>query len=293
VLGGATLPWRGTSEKSMELKGRNVIVTGANTGIGRVTAMELAKQGAHLLLACRSEEKTRPVLDEIAQGGGRAEFLHLDLGDLASVRRCAETFLARREPLASLVNNAGLAGTPGITKDRFELAFGTNHLGHYLFTRLLQQSLEAAGESRVVNVSSIGHYRATGIDWDAVRKPTATTTAFHEYCVSKLANVLFTRELAKRWPPSVHTYALHPGRVASDVWRRVPWGVRHVMKLFMISNEEGAKTTLYCATSDEVGAQTGRYYEECKEKEASQVARDDALAAELWERSAAWTGMAS
>jgi NAD(P)-dependent dehydrogenase (short-subunit alcohol dehydrogenase family) len=277
----------------MKLKDRNVIVTGANTGIGRVTAVELARQGAHVLLACRSEQKTRPVLDEIAQAGGRAEFLHLDLGDLASVRRCAESYVARGEPLAILVNNAGLAGRPGITKDGFELAFGTNHLGHYLFTRLLQRPLEAAGGARVVNVSSVGHYKPTGIDWEAVRKPTATTTAFHEYCVSKLANVLFTRELAMRWPASVHTYALHPGRVASDVWRRVPWGVRHVMKLFMISTEEGAKTTLYCATSDEAAAQTGLYYDECREKEASRVSRDDALATELWERSAAWTGMPS
>jgi retinol dehydrogenase-12 len=277
----------------MELKGKNVIVTGANTGIGRVTAVELARRGARLLLACRSEERTRPVLQEIAQAGGNAEFLALDLADLASVRAAAASFLERDQPLAVLVNNAGLAGAHGTTKDGFEIAFGTNHVGPYLFTRLLLPALERAGDARVVNVASTGHYRAPGIDWDAVRKPTATTTGFPEYCVSKLANVLFTGELARRAPARVRTYSLHPGAVASDVWREVPWGLRHLMTLFMLSNEQGAKTTLYCATSDEVDDKSGRYFDKCAEKKASNLALDEALARELWERSAAWTGLAA
>ncbi len=277
----------------MQLRGANVIVTGANTGIGRVTAVELAKAGAHVILACRSEERTRPVLDAIEQEGGSAEFVPLDLADLASVRACADAFLARGEPLAILVNNAGLAGAHGATKDGFELAFGTNHVGHYLFTRMLMPALEKSPEARIVNVSSRGHYRARGIDWDAVRKPTATKSAFPEYCVSKLANVLFTRELAKRAPAHVRTYSLHPGGVASDVWREVPWGLRHLLKLFLISNEEGAKTSLFCATSDQVGERTGHYYDECAEKTPSKLALDDALARDLWERSAAWTGLPS
>lgn len=277
----------------MQLQRANVIVTGANTGIGRVTAVELAKKGAHVILACRSEQRTKPVLDEITQAGGSAEFLALDLADMNSVRACADAFLARGQPLAILVNNAGLAGAHGTTKDGFEVAFGTNHLGHYLFTRLLLPALEKSPEARIVNVSSRGHYRARGIDWDAQRKPTATATAFPEYCVSKLANVLFTRELAKRLPPNVRTYSLHPGGVASDVWREVPWGLRHLLKLFLISNEEGAKTTLYCATSDDVRDRTGLYYDECAEKKPSKVALDDALARELWDRSAAWAGLPS
>ncbi|HEX8795635.1 MAG TPA: SDR family oxidoreductase [Polyangiaceae bacterium] len=275
----------------MNLQRANVIVTGANTGIGRVTALELAKQGAHVILACRSAERTKPVLDDIAKQGGSAEFLPLDLADLASVRACADAFLARGEPLAVLVNNAGLAGAHGTTRDGFEIAFGTNHLGPYLFTRLLLPALEKSPEARIVNVSSEGHYRARGIDWEAARKPTATRTAFPEYCISKLANVLFTRELAKRLPATVRTYSLHPGAVASDVWREVPWGLRHLMKLFMISNEEGAKTTLFCATSDALRDKTGLYYEACAEKKASKLALDDALARELWDRSAAWAGL--
>jgi retinol dehydrogenase-12 len=277
----------------MDLAGKNVVVTGANTGIGRVTAIELARKKARVYLACRSEERTRPVLQEIAAAGGTAAFLPLDLAALASVRAAAHQLLGRRQPLSLLVNNAGLAGAHGVTKDGFEITFGTNHLGPYLFTRLLLPLLEQAGEARVVNVSSEGHYRAAGIDWDAVRKPTHTTTAFPEYCVSKLANVLFSNELARRAGPGVHTYSLHPGAVASDVWREVPWGLRHVAKLFMLSNEDGAKTSLHCATSDAVKDQTGRYYDKQREKTASELARDEALARELWERSAAWVGLAA
>ena len=275
----------------MNITGKFAIVTGANTGIGRVTAVTLAKQGAHVLLACRSEEKTRPVVEEITAAGGKAEFVPLDLADLASVRACAKAFLDRDVPLPLLVNNAGLAGPHGLTKDGFELTFGTNHLGPYLLTRLLMPALERAGEARIVNVASAGHYRAPGIDWDAVKKPTATTTAFPEYCVSKLANVLFTTELAERAPRGVHAYSLHPGGVASDVWREVPWGIRHVMKLFMLTNEQGARTTLYCATSDDVRDENGLYYDKCKPKKASKLAHDKALARELWEKSAAWTGL--
>ena len=284
---------RPASNGAMSLAGKNVLVTGANTGIGRVTALELAAMKATVILACRSEERARPVLEAIGASGGRAEYLHLDLADLASVRAAAGEFLERDEPLAILVNNAGLAGAHGLTNDGFEITFGTNHVGPYLFTRLLMPALERAPEARIVNVASTGHYRAPGIDWDAVRKPTRTTTAFPEYCVSKLANVLFSAELARRSPSTIHTYSLHPGAVASDVWREVPWGLRHLMKAFMLTNEQGARTTLHCATSDEAGAQTGRYYDSCHEKTPSALARDEKLAAELWQRSAEYVGLAA
>ena len=267
---------------------KTILITGANTGIGRVTAEELAKSGHRVFLACRSLEKTQPVIDGIRAAGGFAEFLALDLGDLDSVRSCAEAFLAKSEPLSVLINNAGLAGQKGFTKSGFELAFGTNHVGHFLFTNLLLPKLRESEGARVVNVSSQGHYRAPGIDWEAIKKPTATATGFPEYCVSKLANVLHANELARREGDKVRTYSLHPGGVASDVWRGVPWGLRHVLKLFLKSNEEGALTTLHCATSDAAGRETGLYYDECKVKRASKVALDTSLAAELWKRSEDW-----
>jgi retinol dehydrogenase-12 len=273
-----------------ELSGRTMIVTGANTGIGRVTAEELAARGAHVWLACRSAEKTRPVLDAIRALGGSADFLHLDLADLDSVRSAARTFLDKSARLDVLVNNAGLAGAKGTTRQGFELAFGTNHLGPFLFTVLLLPRLRECAPARIVNVASEGHYKAPGIDWAALRKPTATSTGFPEYCVSKLCNVLFTKELARgKAGQGVHSYSLHPGAVASDVWRAVPWGIRHIMKLFMLSNEQGARTSIWCATSPDLAEQDGRYYDSCREKPPNPLADDAELARTLWEKSAEWT----
>jgi retinol dehydrogenase-12 len=274
------------------LQGRVALVTGANTGIGRVTARELAKQGAHVFIACRSAERAQPALDEIrtASGSDRIELLSLDLGDFASVRQCAQAFLARNLPLHLLVNNAGLAGARGLTASGFELAFGVNHMGHFLLTQLLLDRIKASAPSRIVTVASKAHYRAPGIDWDAVRQPTRASTGLPEYGVSKLANVLFSAELARRLAGSgVTTYSLHPGVVASDVWRQVPWPLRSLLKLAMISTEEGAQTTLHCATSPAAANETGLYYDRSRPKTPSKVAQDTALAAELWRRSEAWT----
>lgn len=274
-----------------DLNGRTILVTGANTGIGRTTAHELARRGAHVILACRSEEKTRPVLDDIRKttGNDAVEFQALDLADLASVRKAANAFLARDLPLHVLLNNAGLAGQRGLTKDGFELTFGVNHLGHFLLTTMLLDRIRKSAPARIVNVSSRGHYDAKGIDFAALRQPTSTVTGLSEYAVSKLANVLFTQELARRLDgKGVTTYALHPGVIASDVWRSVPWPFRGLIKLFMKSTEEGAQTSLYCATAPQLADQSGRYYDDCKEIAPSRYATPD-LAQELWKQSEAWT----
>lgn len=273
-----------------DLSGRTFLVTGANTGIGKETVRGLAGRGARVVLAGRSEDKTRAAMKAIADDTGNSDldYLALDLGDLASVRTAAETFLASGEPLHVLINNAGLAGSRGLTESGFELAFGTNHVGTFCFTELLRDHIVASGPGRIVNVASTGHYRAKGIDWDAVRQPTVTRTAFDEYCVSKLANVLHAQELGRRLEGTgVTTYSLHPGTIASDVWRAVPFGLRHLMKLAMKSTEEGARTSLHCATSPDVAGQTGRYYDNQREKKPSAVVTPE-LAAELWERSEAW-----
>jgi NAD(P)-dependent dehydrogenase (short-subunit alcohol dehydrogenase family) len=279
-----------------DLDQRFIVITGANTGIGRATALRLAERGASLVLACRSEEKTRPVLDEIrALGAGEAQFVALNLGDLDSVRAAAARIDAMGRPIDVLLNNAGLAGSRGATTQGFELAFGTNHVGHFLFTMLLAARVRAAtgkgSTPRIVNVASRAHYDAKGIDFEAARQPTKSLTGLPEYAVSKLANVLFTRQLAKRLGPAgVHSYALHPGVVASDAWRQVPWPIRPLMKLAMISNDDGAKTSLFCATSPEVASHDGRYYDTCREKKPSDLALDDALGDRLWEKSVEYTG---
>ena len=273
-----------------DLDGITYLVTGANTGIGRSTALGLAERGGRVLVATRSLERTRPVLDELTAIGGAAcvEHVPLDLADLTSVRDCAAA-VAGGEPVHVLVNNAGVAGQRGSTAQGFELAFGINHLGHFLLTTLLLDHLRATGPARIVNVSSDSHFRADGIDWDAVRRPTRTVTGMREYSVSKLCNVLFTQELARRLDAAeITTYAVHPGVIASDIWRRIPWPVRPLMTRFMKSTEEGAETSLHCATSAAVAGETGRYYEDCRERPANE-ASTPALAAELWSRSEGWT----
>ncbi len=280
-----------------DLANKTFIVTGATTGIGKITAKELARAGAHVLLACRSADKTAAVIEEIKREvpAAKLEYVHLDLGDLASVRACAEDILARNVPIHGLINNAGLAGSRGLTKDGFELTWGTNHLGHYLFTRLLLDRLKQAGHARIVNVASKSHYQAKGIDWDAMNKPTRSRTGLPEYAVSKLSNVLFTKELARRLEGTgVTTYAVHPGVVATDVWRSVPAPVRWVIKKFMITPEQGAESSLRCATAPELASETGRYYDVGgKEKAPNRLADDVELARTLWTKSAEWTGLAA
>lgn len=273
------------------LRGKVALITGANTGIGLVTARELARQGAQVFIACRPSEKSNQALEQVraAASGQPPELLPLDLEDLSSVRRCSETFLERKLPLHVLINNAGLAGARGRSKSGFELAFGVNHIGHFLLTEFLLPCIKASAPARIVTVASRAHYRVKAWDWDALRRPSASRTGLPEYGVSKLANVLFSAELGRRLAGTgVNTYALHPGVVATDVWRSVPWPFRSLIKLGMISVEEGAKTTLYCAASPEVAGETGLYYDKCASRRPSALGRDDALAAELWKRSADW-----
>jgi retinol dehydrogenase-12 len=275
--------------------GRTFIVTGATGGIGMVTARELAARGASVFITARSPAKGRAALDQLraATGSERLQLLSLELGDLGSVRACANAFAHSDQPLHGLINNAGLAGQRGLTASGFELAFGTNHIGTFLLTELLTPRLRESAPARIVNVASEGHYRAKGIDFDAVRRKTRTRTAFPEYCVSKLANVLHAAELGRRLEGTgVTTYSLHPGAVATDVWRSVPWPIRPLITRRMLSPEDGARTTLYCATSPDVADQTGDYYDRCQRTAPSEVVTPE-LAAELWTRSADWVGTAA
>jgi retinol dehydrogenase 12 len=270
---------------------RTVLVTGANTGIGLATASALAGRGWRVWVACRSEAKGAAAVASIkaATGNDAVFLLMLDLADLGSVRDAAASFLEPYEPLHVLINNAGVGGVRGVTKQGFELMFGVNHLGHFLLTSLLLERLVSSGPARVVTVSSDAHYNAAGIDFEAVRRPARGITGLGEYAVSKLCNVLFSRELARRTAGTgVTTYALHPGVVASDIWRRVPWPVRPIMTRNMLSVSAGAQTSLYCATSAAVAADSGLFYDKCALREASEVATPE-LGRALWERSEAWT----
>ena len=274
-----------------ELAGRTFLVTGANTGIGRATTEDLARRGGRVILACRSAEKTQPVIEAIAAdtGNDRLEHLPLDLADLDSVRTAAATLVDRGEPIDVLIANAGVAGQRGETAQGWELAFGINHLGHFLFVTSLLDLLRAGAPARVVVVASQAHYDAKDLDEANLRGRTRTVTGLKEYNRSKLANVLFAQELARRVDPAeIGVYALHPGVVASDIWRRIPWPIRPLMTRAMISNEEGAQTSLWCATADDPALVSGGYYDTCAPKDPSALATPE-LATWLWDRSEAWT----
>jgi retinol dehydrogenase 12 len=275
------------------LRDRACVVTGASGGIGRATAVALAARGGRVWITARSPAKGEAAVAGIkaATGNDSVRFLPLDLADLESVRSCAKAFLALGEPLHVLVNNAGVAGRPGVTRQGFELTFGVNHLGHFALTSALLDCLTASTPSRVVTVSSDSHYQAKGIDFDALRRPTRGITGLREYAVSKLCNVLFSAELGRRVAGTgLTTYALHPGTVASDIWRRVPWPVRPLITRRMLTVEAGAATSLYCATSPDVAESTGRFYDNRAEREPSPVATGE-LGRLLWESSEAWAAL--
>lgn len=280
---------------TQDLAGKTMMVTGATAGIGRATAEALCARGARVHLACRSVEKTRPLLDALRQkyGDRAAEILQLDLADLSSVRAAAQRFLDGGEPLHILVNNAGVAGIRGLTKDGYELTFGTNHVGHFLFTMLLLERLKNSAPARVVTVSSRSHFLARTIPFDRLQKRTGFFL-MPAYGVSKLANNLFSAELGRRLVGmGVTTYAVHPGVVQSDIWKPMPGWLRPAwFKLRrMVTNEEGARTSLFCATSADVAAHTGRYYADEREAHASKATHDEALAKSLWDWTAKEVGL--
>jgi retinol dehydrogenase-12 len=270
------------------------LVTGANTGIGRIVALRLAAAGWRLLLAGRSAARTQATLDEIARlpGASPARFLELDLGDLGSVAGCAAAALSAAPRLELLIANAGVAGTRGLCASGFELAFGVNHVGHFALCLALWPALAAAPGARLVVVASRAHRRLGRWTLDDVRRPTASLTGIPEYARSKLANILFAAEFARRARPhGVLAYSLHPGVLDTEIWRAMPGWLRALNKLRLGPAEDGATTTLHCALRASAG-ESGLYFAESRVEEPTATARDPALAADLWTRSLAWTGVA-
>lgn len=279
-----------------DLSGRTLVVTGANTGIGRATTDELARHGARVVLACRSADKTRAVIDEIraSTGNERLEHLPLDLADLPSVQQAAATLLERGDPIEVLVANAGLAGQRGQTAQGFELAFGTNHLGHFLWTARLFPLLVASAPSRVVNLSSQGHL-TSGLHLDDPNYEHREYDKWEAYGQAKTANICFTRELERRFGEhGLHAYAVHPGAVMTDLGRhlekadlealgkrmaeRPPGGPSMAFKQV----DTGAATQVWAATGE--GIPGGSYLADVRvfDEALAPHATDDEVAARLW-----------
>ena len=263
-----------------------IVITGANTGIGRATAESLAAPGTKLILAGRSLERTQEVIDAAKARGAEVEFVELDLGNLASTRKAAAEIMAKAPRIDVLINNAGVAGVRGKTSDGFEMNVGINHLGHFALTMGLIEGLKAS-KTRVVCVASEAHRRADQLDFAAFEQPTKSRTGIDEYCDSKLCNVLFASELARRYgADGITAVSLHPGVIASDIWRHVPGVLRWGMKLFMSTTDDGARTSVYCATAPLEAGLNGAYFDASKPRTPTKLARDEALARELWEHSA-------
>lgn len=278
------------------------LVTGANGGIGLETAKVFAERGATVVMAGRDAAKLERAVDEVARTApaGRAEPLLCDLASLRSVREAAEQFRARHARLDLLVNNAGLfLSDRRLTEDGFESTIGINHLGHFLLTHLLRDRIFASSGARVINVASNAHRAAKKLDTDdlhAARRPYGGVRAYAE---SKLANVLYTRELARRWSDrGVRVNAVHPGvvntRISADGDARglVRW-LWDLGRPFMLTPADGAKTTVHVATSEEGGSVSGRYFAKSAQVTPSRQALDDALAARLWDASERAVGVSA
>jgi NAD(P)-dependent dehydrogenase (short-subunit alcohol dehydrogenase family) len=276
------------------MQGKTIVITGGNSGIGRATSVELAKQGAQLVLACRDPQAAEPVAQEIRKESGNENVVvrELDLASLASVRRFAASFLEEFDRLDVLINNAGVFPSElRKTEEGFEEQFGVNHLGHFLLTNLLRERLEASAPSRVVNVSSMMHARAE-VDFDNLRGEKGYS-AMAAYGQSKLCNILFSNELARRLAGTgVTSNALHPGSISTNITRNSPAVMRFFTKLFFSSPEKGAKTSVYLATDPALEPVSGKYFDASKEKEPSAVALDEAVQSRLWDESAAFCGIA-
>ncbi|XP_041916789.1 retinol dehydrogenase 11-like isoform X2 [Alosa sapidissima] len=283
------------------LDGKTALITGANTGIGKETAVDLAGRGARVILACRDMGRANRAADEIRKrsGNGNVVVKQLDLASLQSARALAADVKASEERLDILINNAGIIMTPkSRTGDGFETHFGVNHLGHFLLTNSLLDLLKKSAPSRVVNVSSLAHETAQ-IHFDDLNMD-GDSDAVNSYKQSKLANVLFSRELAKRLEGTgVTVYSLHPGLVYTEIarhlWPSLAFWQRLFLQPIMLlakSPWEGAQTTIYCAVDESLQNTSGLYYSDCAPKQAAPQACDDAAAKKLWDISASMVGLA-
>ena len=276
------------------LDGKTCLVTGATAGIGRVTALELARLGAKVFVVARDPARGEALAREIQGGGGKAELLLADLASQQSIRELARRLLARGEPLHVLVNNAGVFElSRRLNADGIEMVFAVNHLAYFLLTHLLLDRLRASAPARIVNVASDAHRWGT-IDFDDLEGE-KSYRSMRIYGRSKLANILFTYELARRLEGTgVTVNCLHPGAVSTRLGAQNGAIARVLIGLlrpFLRSPQDGAKTSVHLAAAPEVDGVSGKYFIDCRPAQSSRESQDREIARRLWERSAAMTGI--
>ncbi|KAJ9586334.1 hypothetical protein L9F63_020042, partial [Diploptera punctata] len=295
----------GKCRSKARLDGKTAVVTGCNTGIGKETVLDFVKRGARVVMACRDLKKAEEAAEDIRkqtsglEGIGEIVVTRLDLGSLASVRECAKHLLRTEPKINLLINNAGVMGCPeGRTEDGFETHLGINHLGHFLLTCLLLPRILRSAPARIVAVSSIAH-RTGDMDFDDLNWEKSFNTT-KSYGRSKLANILFAKELARRLEGTeVTTYALHPGVVSTELarnfdkgyFRGATWIWNTVISLFIKSPQQGAQTTIYCAVEESLSKESGLYYSRSGDKVPTAIARDGEVAKRLWTESAKMVGL--
>lgn len=262
------------------------IVTGATDGIGKVTARELARQGATVIGIGRNPAKIEAVRREIGETAGSLEFLTADLSSQADIRRIADEFKSKYDRLHVLVNNAGaLIMDHRQSVDGIEMTFALNHLGYFLLTNLLLDTIKVSAPARIVNVAS-SYHRNGKIDLDQIAQP-ATYDGFQVYGTSKLANIMFTYELGRRLAGTgVTVNACNPGFVNSNFQAAAGLNFRG-----NLTPEQGANTQLWLATAPELDGVTGKYYDSRQETRTIPVSHDENLARKLWDYSAELVGL--
>ena len=280
-----------------DMHGKICLVTGATSGIGEVTALELARLGASVALLGRSQARCKASVARIQQetGSSSVEYLVADLSSMAQVRQAAAQFLEKHNRLDVLVNNAGAVFlNRRLSVDGLEMTFALNHLSYFLLTLLLLDTLKACSPARIVNVSSDSH-RGRRLDFNDLQNQ-KSYNVMKAYGRSKLANVLFTNELARRLHGTgVTANALHPGSVATRIWEKGgPLNplIGLIMRRVSITPEQGARTSIYLATSSEVEGVTGKYFTHCKAVRSDPTSYDEAAAKRLWEASLKLAGLA-
>ncbi len=275
------------------MNGKTVIITGGNAGIGKATAIDLAKKGATVLITSRSEDKARNAVEEIkkASGSERVEFIRIDLGSQESVRSTAEEIKTRFPKIDVLINNAGCyLSDLQLSPEGIELQFATNHLGHFLLTNLLMDNLKASGTGRIINLASIAHKSTRKLDLEDLNFKNYEYGGWKSYSRSKFCNILFTKELARRLEGTGLTAnAVHPGGVRTEIAEKdANWYTKLgwiAMKPFMITVEQGAATSIHLASSPKVEGITGQYWVRSKQEWSNRPSQDPELAKKLWLKS--------
>ncbi len=275
------------------MKGKTCLITGANSGIGKVMALEIAKKGANVVMVCRSKEKGEAARNEIVKESGNesVELMLADLSLMKQVRNLAEEFKQKHDRLHVLINNAALWPTKRImTSEGLETQFAINHLSHFLLTNLLLDVIKSTAPARIINVSSGLHKRAK-IDFDNLQAE-KSYKHMRVYGQTKLENVLFTKELARRLDGTgVTVNSFTPGMTSTNLGRYMSGGAKWFMRHMARSPEKGASTGVYLATSQEVEGVTGKYFGDSKELRHNRIADDVEIAKRLWKVSEELAGL--